>query len=346
MVDFFQGAYHPRGISDTTLILLAKKPNASQVKDFRPISLGNFSGKIVSKILAMRLARFLPSLVDEEQAGFVQDRSIATHIVLAQDIIRDINRKATGGNVVMKFDMANAYDRLELRFLLKTMEVLGFSAGARDLIYRNICNIRYSFWINGVRTGNFRSFRGVGQGDPLSLSHRINQGRLVPFSNGRWALHISHLLYADDVLNFTNGSNRSLTVLMELLHSYEKSSGQLVSSEKSGFYIGSKAERRAGNIASITGIPRRDFPFTYLGVPMLTGRPKIVYFLNTWWRKFERQLMVGKRGFCLLQAGSLLSSPSYLDSLSTPWLVALSRKRLSIALIVSWRGSCGIFMEK
>lgn len=76
VVDFFQGSYLPRGINDTALILLPKKSNANQIRDFRPISLGNFSGKIISKVLAMRLARLLPVIVDEVQAGFVKERSL------------------------------------------------------------------------------------------------------------------------------------------------------------------------------------------------------------------------------------------------------------------------------
>lgn len=66
--------------------------------------------------------------------------------------------------MVFKIDMAKAYDRLEWQFLLKAMEAFGFSAASRDLDYRNICSIWYTFKINGVETGEFRSFRGVQQG--------------------------------------------------------------------------------------------------------------------------------------------------------------------------------------
>lgn len=69
--DLFQGAYIPKKISSTTLMLLPKVEHARNMSDFRPISLGNFSGKIISKILAPRLARILPSLVDKKQADFV-----------------------------------------------------------------------------------------------------------------------------------------------------------------------------------------------------------------------------------------------------------------------------------
>lgn len=72
ILDYFKGAYIPDEISATTLILIPKVPAARQLGDFRPISLGNFSGKIISKILAVRMATLLPKIVDEEQAGFIQ----------------------------------------------------------------------------------------------------------------------------------------------------------------------------------------------------------------------------------------------------------------------------------
>lgn len=164
---FFLGSYIPKEISSTILVLLPKVDHGSSMGDFRPISLGNFSGKIISKSLAILLANLLPNIVDKEQAGFVKGRSISTHIVLAKELIRDINRKATGGNIAFKIGMAKAYDRLEWRFLLKAMEAFGFSPQARDLIYRNLC-IWYSFQINGEYFGSFRSFPVVRKGNPLS----------------------------------------------------------------------------------------------------------------------------------------------------------------------------------
>lgn len=44
---------------------------------------------------------------------------------------------------------------IEWRFLLRAMEVFGFSTSSRDLIYKNLVNIGYQFRINGVITGNF-----------------------------------------------------------------------------------------------------------------------------------------------------------------------------------------------
>lgn len=189
--------------------------------------------------------------------------------------------------------MAKAYDRLEWRFILKAMETFGFSRHARDLIYRNLCNIWYSFRINGEYVGSFRSFRGVRQGDPLSpllfvlaqqiltvnLKKRTPQS-IKPYHIGRNVKHISHLFYADDVLLFTNGSGSSLRNLMSLIRAYGASSGHEINTHKSAFYVGNNAANRMRAISSITGIKHKQLPFTYLGVPIFNGRMKALY-LNT-----------------------------------------------------------------
>lgn len=109
----------------------------------------------------------MPNLEDEEQAGFVQGRNISQHVVIAQELIRDLSRKVMGANIVIKLDISKAYDRLKWTFLLRAMEAFGFSANSRDLVYRNICNIWYQFQINGETHGNFLSHNGVRQGELL-----------------------------------------------------------------------------------------------------------------------------------------------------------------------------------
>lgn len=61
--------------------------------------------------MSNRLATVLPRLTSNNQSGLAHDRSI-TKNVLSQEIIHGINQKNTGGNVVMKLDMAKAYDRV------------------------------------------------------------------------------------------------------------------------------------------------------------------------------------------------------------------------------------------
>lgn len=170
--------------------------------------------------------------------------------------------------------------------------MFGFLAQSMDLIYRNICNIEYQFRINGELTGSFCSSRGVLQGDPLSpllfvlaqqifslnLKARVFSGQITRFEVGRNEVCLSHLLYANNILIFTNGAERSLTHLMGLLRSYERSSGQLISQAKSVLFVHDKYHRRVSSISRHTGLGRGSFSLTYLGVPIFYGRVKYEYF--------------------------------------------------------------------
>ncbi|KAH0700920.1 hypothetical protein KY284_015135 [Solanum tuberosum] len=86
---FFCGNIMPKFMSHACLVLLPKTEQPTKFTDLRPISLSNFSNKIVSKILSMRLATILPLLLSDNQSGFVRGRSIIESIMLAQEITHD-----------------------------------------------------------------------------------------------------------------------------------------------------------------------------------------------------------------------------------------------------------------
>ncbi|XP_059315692.1 uncharacterized protein LOC132066388 [Lycium ferocissimum] len=109
--------------------MLPKVEAAQQLTDLRPISLCNVSSKILCKILNARLARFLPKIISNNQSSFIKGRMISENILLSQEIIRDIHKPKKGENVVMKLDMAKAYDRVAWPHLYKLMRRLRFSEG-------------------------------------------------------------------------------------------------------------------------------------------------------------------------------------------------------------------------
>lgn len=186
--------------------------------------MGNFSGNIISKILANRLAGLLPKIIHEQQAGYVHGRNISTHISLAQELVRELSRKVYRANVVFKLDMVKAYDRLEWRFLLRAMESFGFSAKDRDLIHMNIGNIGYQFRINREITGRFSSIKGVRQGDPpspllfvlaqqiltVNLKARISKGLIIDYKVGRGDISLSLIYYIQMMSLFLPTGPKSL----------------------------------------------------------------------------------------------------------------------------------------
>lgn len=123
---------------------------------------------MISRTLHNRLEGSLPRLISQNQYGFVKGRNISENVLLAQEIIGDIGKRGKPANVVIKLDMAKAYDRVNWRFLVRVLEKMGFDANVVDLIWRLVANNWYSILINGKAHGIFNSTRGVKQGDPLS----------------------------------------------------------------------------------------------------------------------------------------------------------------------------------
>ncbi|KAK6781998.1 hypothetical protein RDI58_019794 [Solanum bulbocastanum] len=167
---FFNGQMLPKYFTHACLVLLPKVKHPNKLAENRPISLSNFITKIISKLLCSRLAPILPNLISFKQSGFVRERSIFENMMLAQEIIHQIKKPTIGSNVVIKLDMAKAYDRVSWSYICIILRKMGFEEVFIDMIWRTMANNWYSIIINGKRHGFFHSTRGLKQGDPLSLA--------------------------------------------------------------------------------------------------------------------------------------------------------------------------------
>ncbi|WMV42054.1 hypothetical protein MTR67_035439 [Solanum verrucosum] len=116
---FFCGANLPKWLNHTCIAMIPKVNSPQSFSDMRPISLCNVISKKSSKVLNSRLSKILPSLISNNQSGFIKGRSIIENVLLAQEIIQDIDKLNFNGNVVLKLDMAKAYDR-RLQEILRT----------------------------------------------------------------------------------------------------------------------------------------------------------------------------------------------------------------------------------
>lgn len=221
---FFCGQELPRFITHTNLVLIPKKEVVDSFGDLRPISLSTFINKIISRLLHDRLVKVLPTIISQNQAAFVKGRSITENVLLAQEIIRDINRRNKNHNVVVKLDMAKAYDRVSWIFLTKVLRSFGCSERIIDMVVRLISNNWYSVIVNGQSFGFFQSSRGLKQGDPLSpalfiiaaevlarnLNHLFKDQQYKGFGLPKWSPEINHLSYADDTILFCSGQSYSM----------------------------------------------------------------------------------------------------------------------------------------
>ena len=72
--EFFQQCKFEKSINATFIALIPKKIDASNVRDFHPISLVGSVYKILAKVLAIRLRVVLDQLISETQNRFVGGR--------------------------------------------------------------------------------------------------------------------------------------------------------------------------------------------------------------------------------------------------------------------------------
>jgi hypothetical protein len=75
------------------ITLLPKKEVAEQPKDFRPISLVHSFAKLVTIIIANRLASRLNEMVSPIQSAFIKGRFIQDNFMLVQQMTRFLHQQ-------------------------------------------------------------------------------------------------------------------------------------------------------------------------------------------------------------------------------------------------------------
>ena len=115
-------------------MLIPKKGNVEDIKDYRPISLLGSLYKILAKVLANRLRRVLDKVISPSQNAFVEGRQILDAALIANEAVDSMLRRNDGG-VVCKLDIEKAYDHVNWEYVLEVMRRMGFGQ-------------RWLFWIS------------------------------------------------------------------------------------------------------------------------------------------------------------------------------------------------------
>ena len=216
-------------LNTTFIVLVPKKFEAEDLKDFRPISLVNSLYKLISKVLANRLKKVMSCLVNKAQISFVEGRQILDASLIANEII-DSMVKEKETCILCKLDIEKAYDQISWNFLFTVRQQMGF--GIKWILWIKWCitTTSFSILVNGSPADFFRSSRGLRQGDPSSpylfvlgmevFSILVEKEFARGFLSGHKivgrseeTLQISHLLFADDTLVFCKDSEDQLSSL-------------------------------------------------------------------------------------------------------------------------------------
>jgi hypothetical protein len=154
-----------QSVNEALLTQLPKSPEASKVTDYHPISLIHIVGKLLSKFLANQLAPKLNNLVHISQSAF-KGHFIQDNFKLVQSTAKLLHLRKCP-SLLLKIDIAKAFDSVAWPFLLDILEYLGFPRTWRDWISCLMSSASTRIIMNGNPGEMICHARGLRQSDPL-----------------------------------------------------------------------------------------------------------------------------------------------------------------------------------
>ena len=225
----------PKAVRDGTIILIYKKGDTRDVRNYRPITLLNLDYKIMSKILVARLSLIMDEIVSPQQLGFVPGRVIteATHLVKLVQALADEEDEE---GLIIAADWEKAFDRVSWDYLHEAIDALGFGPNFKSwmgMMYNEFSPPSRRVKVNGVYSAPFMIRSGTPQGCPASplifllvaeaLSRTIMQdGHLQGVRVGGRTVKLSQ--FADDTQFFLKGYEE-LKRMWKIINKYEEATG-------------------------------------------------------------------------------------------------------------------------
>ncbi|KAG7579708.1 Reverse transcriptase domain [Arabidopsis thaliana x Arabidopsis arenosa] len=330
---FFLKGFLPKGVNTTILALIPKKIEAKEMKDYRPISCCNVMYKVISKILAKRLKRILPTSISPNQSAFIQDRLMLENQLLASEIVKDYHKDSVSARCALKIDISKAFDSVQWSFLVNILKAFNIPETFIHWIELCIGTASFSVQVNGELAGFFRSNRGLRQGCSLSpylfvicmnvLSRMLDKAvvdKKIGYHPRCKNMSLTHLCFADDILVFSDGSSRSVAGILRIFDQFAAISGLKISLEKSTLFMAGVTPQHRETILSQFPLAEGSLPVRYLGLPLLTRSMTRADYLPLLER--IRTRITSWTGRFLSFAGRLQLIKSVLSSLTNFWLSA------------------------
>nr|AAX95130.1 retrotransposon protein, putative, unclassified [Oryza sativa Japonica Group]ABG22397.1 retrotransposon protein, putative, unclassified [Oryza sativa Japonica Group] len=337
-----------KDLNSAFICLLPKKEDALGAEHYRPISLIHSFSKIISKILANRLAPRLCELVSTNQSAFVRKRAIHDNFVFVKNMVQYLHRtKKT--SLFIKIDIAKAFDTVCWPYLLEVLRQFGFGIRWLNWISNLLATSSSQMLLNGSSGQSINHVRGLRQGDPLSPMlfilamepfHRIikaveNASLLFPMGGSFDRFRCS--LYVDDVAVFVKPQASDLSVLMRLLTFFAQTSGLHTNISKTEIYpIRCENINLVSLLANFPGMVKQ-FPCRYLGLPLHIRKLRKIDFLPLIEKIGSR--IPGWKGRFFTSAGTKTQVQSILSSMPIHHFTALQVPKWVIKRIDRFRRS-------
>ena len=152
------------------MVPIYKADDKQQLTNYRPISLLNCFSKLLEKVVARQIFRYLDKnkIIHSQQYGF-RKRHSTIHAMLSflTNIDEDFSEESPKFNLSVFIDLKKAFDTVDFSILLNKLEYYGF----KD---------RSNFWFQNYLTNRFQyvSYKGY-DSDPLPIHSGVPQGSVL-----------------------------------------------------------------------------------------------------------------------------------------------------------------------
>lgn len=254
----------------------------------------------------------LPSLIDQRQTTFIQDRHTTENFLVTREILQQA-QNAGSQAVFLKIDFTKAFNSVNWHFLLATMEARGFPQKWIVWMRQILATASSRVLINGEGLPYFTHKRGLRQGDPLSpmlfiiavdvLRRMFQEANSLLQAQIMSRIHdsILALQYADDMAVVAHADVSSSATTKLILRIFAKISGLEINFSKSSYTPFNLHSDQMNMIHQIHSCRRQDLPVTYLGMPLTVRKPERHLFIPLL-EKLEKKL-AGWKGKLISRGG-------------------------------------------
>ena len=163
LVEVYNSCFHHGRLCQSqrngAITLLYKKGDCLDLANWRPITLLCVDYKIAAKALGNRLLQVIASVVSPDQSCGIPGRSPAENVRLLLDVACYADQNNIGGAIV-SLDQEKAFDRVEISFLMKVLERMGFGPSFRAWIRLLYTDVHSAVVVNGFVSESFPVTRG------------------------------------------------------------------------------------------------------------------------------------------------------------------------------------------
>lgn len=229
--------------------------------------------------MANRLAPKLDALVARNQSAFIKGRSIHDNFRTVRLSCKLMHVKRAKC-VLLKIDVAKAFDTVAWTFMLEVLEHMGFGRRWRDWIALLLGTSNTKIFLNGQPGRRICHGRGLRQGDPLLpmlfvLAMEVINRAIIMWLDEQAVLtglgppgaqRVS--LYADDFIMLVIPEEHDLLVVKTLLERFGEATGLFANLDKSVATPIHCTGEDVQRVHDVLHCKVEYFPSKYLGVPL------------------------------------------------------------------------------